>query len=42
MIYCKTDKYELRQGTMQEELKNYENNSIDCIITDPPYELNFM
>ena len=42
MIYCKTDNYELRQGDMREELSSLTQNSIDCIVTDPPYELNFM
>ena len=27
---------------MREELKNISSNSIDSIITDPPYELGFM
>lgn len=42
MIYYKTEKYELRQGDMREELSSLTQNSIDCIVTDPPYELNFM
>lgn len=41
-IYIKNEVYELRQGTMQEELETLEDNSIDSIVTDPPYELNFM
>ncbi len=43
MIYSKDDTYTLYQGKMQEVLTNeIEKESIDCIITDPPYELNFM
>lgn len=42
MIYEKNDFYTLYHGKMQEELDNIPDNSIDCIITDPPYELNFM
>ena len=30
------------QGDCVEELKGLEDNSIDSIITDPPYELGFM
>ena len=30
------------QGDCLEELKNLEENSIDSIVTDPPYELGFM
>ena len=29
-------------GNCLEELDKLEENSIDCIITDPPYELGFM
>ena len=32
-IYC---------GKMEEILPTFEKESIDCIITDPPYELNFL
>ena len=32
----------LVNGDSQEELKNLESNSIDTIITDPPYGLSFM
>lgn len=34
--------YKLYNNTMQEVLDSLEPNSIDCCITDPPYELNFM
>ncbi len=36
------EKYNLINGDMLEELDKLEENSIDSIITDPPYELNFM
>lgn len=42
MLYKKTEDYILYQGKMEEELKNFDSNSIDSIVTDPPYELNFM
>ncbi len=41
-IYCKNNLYTLYLGKMQEELDNLEDNSVDSIVTDPPYELNFM
>ena len=33
---------EIYNGDCLEELKRFSPNSIDCIVTDPPYELNFM
>ena len=42
MVYAETERYTLYQGKMQDELNNLESNSVDCIITDPPYELGFM
>ncbi len=42
MIYTKTKDYTLYNGKMQDVLDNLEENSVDSIITDPPYELNFM
>ena len=30
------------QGDCLEELKNLEDNSVDAIVTDPPYGLSFM
>ena len=30
------------QGDCIEELKKLEENSVDCIVTDPPYGLEFM
>lgn len=41
-VYCKNNLYTLYLGKMQEELDNLEDNSVDSIVTDPPYELNFM
>ena len=41
-LYSKGENYELYHGDMLEVLDTFEDNSIDCIITDPPYELNFM
>ena len=34
--------YKLINGNMLEELDKLDENSIDSIVTDPPYELNFM
>ena len=34
--------YKIINGNMIEELEKLEENSIDSIVTDPPYELNFM
>lgn len=34
--------YKIINGDMLEELEKIEENSIDVIITDLPYELNFM
>lgn len=36
------ERYNLINGDMLEELDKFEENSIDSIITDPPYELNFL
>jgi len=38
----KTDNYFVMQGNCLERLKELEDNSIDSVITDPPYELGFM
>lgn len=35
-------KYELKLGNNIEVLKTMEDNSIDSIVTDPPYEIGFM
>ena len=42
MIYKKYEKCTLYHGLMQDELGNLADNSVDSIVTDPPYELNFM
>lgn len=42
MIYTSTDNYELRLGKMQDEIATMDSDSIDSIVTDPPYELGFM
>jgi site-specific DNA-methyltransferase (adenine-specific) len=42
MKYAETKDYVLYKGTMQEVLKEMEKDIVDAIITDPPYELNFM
>ena len=41
-LYSKTDSYELYQGNMLELREYIQPESIDSIITDPPYELGFM
>lgn len=42
-LYAENESYKLYNGTMQEVIDNeIAENSIDCVVTDPPYELNFM
>lgn len=41
-LYSSNDNYKLYQGSMLDMLEVIEPNSIDSIVTDPPYELNFM
>jgi len=41
-LYSENENYKLYQGSMLDMLEVIEPNSIDSIITDPPYELNFM
>jgi site-specific DNA-methyltransferase (adenine-specific) len=41
-LYTETDQYKLYEGNMLDMLDVIPENSIDAIITDPPYELNFM
>ena len=41
-LYSKGNNYELYQGSMLDALKVIDSESIDAVITDPPYELNFM
>ena len=41
-LYSENENYKLYHGNMLDMLELIEPNSIDSIITDPPYELNFM
>lgn len=41
-LYSEGNSYKLYQGNMLDMLDVIEPNSIDSIVTDPPYELNFM
>ena len=41
-LYSENKDYKLYQGSMLDMLKVIEPNTIDSIVTDPPYELNFM
>lgn len=41
-LYSKGNNFELYNGNMQDLLNIIKPNSIDSIITDPPYELGFM
>jgi len=41
-LYSENKNYKLYQGNMLYMLEVIEPNSIDSIVTDPPYELNFM
>lgn len=41
-LYSENKNYKLYQGLMQDLETVIDKNSIDSIITDPPYELNFM
>lgn len=41
-IYSQTDNYILYEGSMLDLGEVIADNSIDSIVTDPPYELNFM
>lgn len=41
-LYSKSNNFELYNGNMQDLLNIIKPNSIDSIITDPPYELGFM
>lgn len=41
-LYSENNFYKLYQGSMLDMLDTIEENSIDSIVTDPPYELNFM
>ena len=41
-LYSENDSYKLYQGNMLDLLELIEKESVDSIVTDPPYELNFM
>ena len=41
-LYSQNENYKLYEGNMLDMLEVIEKESIDSIITDPPYELNFM
>ena len=41
-IYAENDKYKLYHGSMLDMCSVIAPNSIDSIVTDPPYELGFM
>jgi len=41
-LYCESNNYKLYNDNMLNMLEDLEESSIDVIITDPPYELNFM
>lgn len=41
-LYSENENYKLYQGNMLNMLEVIKPNSIDSIVTDPPYELNFM
>lgn len=41
-LYSESKNYKLYEGNMLDMLEIIEPNSIDAIVTDPPYELNFM
>lgn len=41
-LYSENESYKLYNGSMLDMLEVIEPNTIDSIVTDPPYELNFM
>ena len=41
-LYSQNENYKLYNGDMNDLSSVIENNSIDAIVTDPPYELGFM
>lgn len=41
-LIANTESYSIYNGSMLDMLEIIEPNTIDSIITDPPYELNFM
>lgn len=42
MLYAQEERFTLYHGDNREVLKELADNSIDSIVTDPPYELGFM
>jgi len=42
MIHTQHERFTLHQGDNRDVLKELSDNSIDSIVTDPPYELGFM
>lgn len=42
MIYHEADRYSLYNGNSLDVLKQFDDNSVDSIVTDPPYGLAFM
>ena len=41
-LYSSNDSYKLYKGDMRNMLDVIQKESIDAVLTDPPYELNFM
>lgn len=41
-LYSETKEYKLYNDNMLNMLENIPENSVDSIVTDPPYEINFM
>lgn len=41
-LFYEDKDFTLYKGKMQDVLSTFEQNSIDSIVCDPPYELNFM
>lgn len=42
ILYSESKDYKLYHGSMLDMLEHISPNSIDSVVTDPPYELNFM
>ena len=41
-LYSENERYKLYKGNMLDMLDFVGGGTIDSIVTDPPYELNFM
>ena len=41
-LHTKNEHYTIYQGSMLDLLQDIKPQSIDSVVTDPPYELNFM